>query len=137
MNRKIKYVSRDKILRDSWSILQRVVFAGVRQFEYLERPGLSYELTPCLRILHYYGYPVSTNMTKKKKKKKKKRTSLGFCVAGRTDHGNTVGSWGLWSKASISSIVISIPRCIFFLLILQSSMPHTFSPGCLFVIFLS
>ena len=59
-----KVLSRDKILRDSWSFLQRVVFANVRQFEYLENPGLSYKRTPCLRKLHYYGYPVSANMTK-------------------------------------------------------------------------
>ena len=46
-------------------ILKRVVFAAVRQFEYLENPGLSHELTPCLRTLHYYGHSVSTNMTRK------------------------------------------------------------------------
>ena len=36
-----------------------------------------------------------------------------FSLAGRTDPGNKVGSWGPWTKAPITSIVISIVRWIF------------------------
>ena len=109
-NRKIKYVSREKILRDSWSIFQRVV----RQFEYLENPGLSFELMHCLRTLHYYGHPVSTNniITRKNYFITFFKVVVQFSLAGRIDPGNKVVSWGPWTKASITSFAISIPRCI-------------------------
>ena len=114
-NRKIKYVSREKILRDqSWSILQLVVFAVVfHQSEYLENPGLSHELTHCLGTFHYYGYPVSTNMTRRKYFIIFFKVVVQLSVAWRIDPANKVGSWGPWTKAPITSFVISILRCTF------------------------
>ena len=54
-----------------------------------------------------------------------------FRLAGRTDPGNKVGSWGPWTKAPITSIALAYPG-EFLVLILQSSMPHKFSPACFF-----
>ena len=74
--------------------------AAVRKFEYVESPELSYERgTHRLRTLHYYGHPFSTNMTRKNYLIIFLKVVVQFCVAGRTDPGNKVDSWGRWTKA--------------------------------------
>ena len=73
--------------------------AAVRKFEYVESPWLPYELTHRLRTLYYYRHPFSTNITRKNYLIIFLKVVVQFCVAGRTDPGNKVGSWGRWTKA--------------------------------------